>query len=98
MPRRADRSTLVRVSVWPQRSPDPRSDLELLAQLGDCIDACVVECTTCAIVHPFNELAADVLSASPRYFRCPLCRGDLADAVRDHIQICRRAPGVTRTP
>ena len=59
---------------------------------------CVVECATCAIAHRVDELAADALALPPRYFLCPLCRGDLAEAVGAHIGTCRRSAGVTRTP
>jgi hypothetical protein len=57
---------------------------------------CVVECATCAIVHRFDELAADVLAMPPRYFLCPLCRGNLVEAVREHLETCPRSAGVTR--
>jgi hypothetical protein len=52
---------------------------------------CVVECATCAIVHRFDELAADVLAMPPRYFLCPLCRGNLVETVHQHLETCRRS-------
>ena len=86
------------MSVWPHPHPNHLSDPELFEQLGRCITQCVVECATCAIVHRFDDLAADASSMPPRLFMCPLCRGNLVDAVRDHLRTCRRAQGVTRTP
>ena len=86
------------VSMSTRRHPGEPSDLELLEQFSGCLDDCVVECASCAVDHAFNDLAADVLAMPPRYFLCPLCRGDLAEAVRNHLQTCYRSAGPRRTP
>jgi hypothetical protein len=65
------------------------TERELLEQLTTCAYDCVVECDTCASDLRVDALAADVLAAPPRYFLCPLCRSDLAAAVRDHAETCR---------
>jgi len=86
------------VSMSTRRHPNGLSDLELLERLTGCIDHGVAECPSCAVDHSFNELAADVLAMPPRYFMCPLCGSDLAEAVRNHIQTCQRPADSTRTP
>ena len=42
-----------------------------------------------SMLHRVDALAVDVLAAPPRYFLCPLCRNDLAAAVRDHAETHR---------
>jgi len=66
------------------------SDFEVLEQLAACASDCVVECETCAADYRVAGLAVDVFSTPPRPFLCPLCRNDLAAAVRDHAETCRR--------
>jgi hypothetical protein len=75
--------------VGTPRRLDDLSDYQLLDRLRACVSDCVVACATCATDHRLDALAVDVFAAPPRYFLCPLCRNDLAAAVRDHAETHR---------